>query len=45
VLDHRYPAVSVETIRHLARQVSEKVPALYAHIGVQARRDAIAILD
>jgi integrase len=39
------PAVSVETIRQLAGHVSEKMLARYAHIRVQARRDAIATLE
>jgi Phage integrase family len=38
-------AVSVETIRQLAGHVSEKTLARYAHIRVQARRDAIATLE
>jgi hypothetical protein len=39
------PAVSVETIRQLAGHVGEKMLARYAHIRVQARRDAIATLE
>jgi integrase len=39
------PAVSAETIRQLAGHVSEKMLARYAHIRVQARRDAIATLE
>ena len=39
------PAVSEETIRQLAGHVSPRMLARYAHIRVQARRDAIATLE
>jgi integrase len=38
-------AVSEETIRQLAGQVSHRMLARYAHIRVQARRAAIATLE
>jgi integrase len=38
-------AISEETIRQLAGHVSPRMLARYAHIRVQARRDAIAILE
>ena len=39
------PTVSEETIRQLAGHVSPRMLARYAHIRVQARRDAIATLE
>jgi integrase-like protein len=39
------PAVSVETIRQLAGHVNDRMLARYAHIRVQARREAIATLE
>jgi hypothetical protein len=39
------PAVSEETIRQLAGHVSPRMLGRYAHIRVQARRDAIASLE
>jgi integrase len=39
------PGVSEETIRQLAGHVSPRMLARYAHIRVQARRDAIAVLE
>jgi hypothetical protein len=37
--------VSVETIRQLAGHVSDRMLGRYAHIRVQARREAIATLE
>jgi site-specific recombinase XerD len=37
--------VSIETIRQLAGHVNDRMLARYAHIRVQARRDAIATLE
>jgi len=39
------PAISNETIRQLAGHVNDQMLARYAHIRVQARRDAIAALE
>jgi hypothetical protein len=39
------PTISEETIRQLAGHVSPRMLARYAHIRVQARRDAIATLE
>ncbi len=39
------PSVSEETIRQLAGHVSPKMLSRYAHIRVQARRDAISTLE
>jgi integrase len=39
------PAVSEETIRQLAGHVNPKMLSRYAHIRVQARREAIATLE
>ncbi len=39
------PNVSVETIRQLAGHVSDRMLGRYAHIRVQARREAIATLE
>jgi len=39
------PNISEETIRQLAGHVNQRMLARYAHIRVQARRDAIATLD
>src|ERR1700740_903289 len=37
--------VSIETIRHLAGHVNDRMFARYSHIRVQARRNAIATLE
>ncbi len=39
------PGISEETIRQLAGHVSPRMLAQYAHIGAQARRDAIVTLE
>ncbi len=39
------PSVSFETIRQLAGHVNDRMLARYAHIRVQARREAIATLE
>jgi len=39
------PSVSIETIRQLAGHVNDRMLARYAHIRVQARREAIATLE
>ena len=39
------PAISNETIRQLAGHVNDQMLARYAHIRVQAPRDAIAALE
>jgi integrase len=39
------PTISEETIRQLAGHISPRMLARYAHIRVQARRDAIATLE